>query len=99
MGKRRHSANGQISKLVWAIHTQLDDPTKKRNWHTPHMFAVDRKLVDQIPDITNDDAHFALQSDTKGYRVKRILRRSSGLPTEIPRNYIVQRSRNSSTLS
>jgi len=86
----------KISKLVWAIHNAtLDDLDEEEKLaHAGDMFAVRRKLVDQIPDITNDDAHLALQVRHKGYRVKRIRKALVWITgPRSPVDYIVQRSR------
>ncbi|SRR6266568_729584 len=86
----------KINSFLWAIHNAtLDDlDSEEKLAHAGDMLAVRRELVDAIPDITNDDAHLALEVRRKGYKVKRV-------PTSLvwitgprsPTDYMLQRSR------
>jgi hypothetical protein len=86
----------KINRFLWAIHNStlddLDDEEKLA--HAGDMFAVRRKLVDPIPDITNDDAHLALEVRRKGYKVKRVRKALVWITgPRSPVDYVVQRSR------
>jgi len=86
----------KVNRLLWAVHNAtLDDLDREgRLAHAGDMFAVRRKLVDQIPNTTNDDAHVALEVRKKGFRVKRISNALVWITgPRSPMDYIAQRSR------
>ena len=86
----------KIDNIVWDIHNatldELDE--HRRLGHAGDLLAVRRRLVDQFPDVINDDGYLALAVQEKGFRVKRL----RDAPVRIigpqtPADYLYQRSR------
>jgi len=86
----------RINSLLWAIHNAtLDDlDSEEKLAHAGDMLAVRRELVDSIPNLTNDDAHVALEVRRKGFKVKRIPKSLVWITgPRSPTDYMLQRSR------
>ena len=86
----------KINGLLWSIHNAtLDDlDNEEKLAHAGDMLAVRRELVDSIPNITNDDAHMALEVRRKGFKVKRVPKSLVWITgPRSPTDYILQRRR------
>jgi len=86
----------KVNGLLWTVHNAtLDDLNyEEKLAHAGDMFAVRRKLIRQIPSITNDDAHVALGVQKQGFKIKRVPSAVVWItgPTS-PADYVTQRTR------
>ena len=87
----------RISNILWDVHnaTLNDLDTDHRLGHVAgDLLAIRRGLIDQIPDVINDDAYIALTIQEKGFRVKRVQDSQVWIAgPRTPTDYIYQRSR------
>ena len=87
----------KVDNIVWNVHNatldELDD--NKRLGHVAgDLLAVRRRLVDQFPNIINDDGYLALSVQRKGFRVRRLRDASVRIVgPRTPVDYVYQRSR------
>jgi poly-beta-1,6-N-acetyl-D-glucosamine synthase len=87
----------RVSNILWDTHNAtLDelDGQDRLGQVAGDLFAVRRELLEQLPDVINDDAYLALRVQEKGFQVKRI----QDAPVWIagprtPTDYLYQRSR------
>ena len=86
----------KVNGFLWRLHNATLDELdrEERLAHAGDMFAVRRKLVDPISNVTNDDAHIALEVRKRGFKVKRVPKANVWIrgPSS-PTDYILQRSR------
>jgi cellulose synthase/poly-beta-1,6-N-acetylglucosamine synthase-like glycosyltransferase len=87
----------RVSILLWEVHNETLDmlDAEERLGHLAgDLLAFKRKLLDQIPDMINDDANMALSIQRKGFLVRRV--KNALVWITGPRNpadYVAQRSR------
>ncbi len=87
----------RVSNILWGTHNATLDEldAQDRLGHVAgDLVAVRRDLIEQLPDVINDDAYVALRVQEKGFRVKRV----KDAPVWIagprtPTDYLYQRSR------
>jgi len=87
----------KISTLLWDVHNStLDDlDSSDRLGHVAgDLLAVRRELVDEFPEVINDDAYLAFKVRGKGFLVKRVRDAIVWIAgPRTPTDYIIQRSR------
>jgi cellulose synthase/poly-beta-1,6-N-acetylglucosamine synthase-like glycosyltransferase len=87
----------RVSNILWDTHNATLDELDGRDrlgQVAGDLVAVRRDLLEQIPNVINDDAYLALKVQEKGFRVKRVqdaLVWIAGPRT--PTDYLYQRSR------
>jgi cellulose synthase/poly-beta-1,6-N-acetylglucosamine synthase-like glycosyltransferase len=87
----------RVSNILWDTHNATLDELDGRDrlgQVAGDLVAVRRDLLEQIPNVINDDAYLALRVQEKGFRVKRVqdaLVWIAGPRT--PTDYVYQRSR------
>jgi cellulose synthase/poly-beta-1,6-N-acetylglucosamine synthase-like glycosyltransferase len=96
-------ANGEtelmdrVSILLWEVHNEtlnLLDEEGRLGHIAGDLLAVKRELLEEIPNIINDDAYIALSIQRKGFLVRRV--KNALVWIKGPRNpadYVAQRSR------
>jgi len=87
----------RVSILLWELHNETLDEldSEGRLGHVAgDLMAVRRNLVDQLPDLINDDAYIALNAKRKGFGVARVHEALVWIAGPgNPADYVVQRSR------
>jgi cellulose synthase/poly-beta-1,6-N-acetylglucosamine synthase-like glycosyltransferase len=87
----------KVSMVLWGIHNgTLDelDGNNRLGHVAGDLLAVRRCLVEQLPDVINDDAYLALRVQEKGFRVKRVRDAAVWIAgPRTPTDYVRQRSR------
>jgi len=87
----------RVSILLWEVHNETLDmlDAEERLGHLAgDLLAFKRELLDEIPDVINDDAYMALSIRRKGFLVRRV--KNALVWITGPRNpadYVAQRSR------
>jgi biofilm PGA synthesis N-glycosyltransferase PgaC len=87
----------RVSTLLWEVHNETLDmlDAEGRLGHLAgDLLAFKRELLDEIPDVINDDAYMALSIQRKGFLVRRV--KNALVWITGPRNpadYVAQRSR------
>src|SRR5712691_9566097 len=87
----------RVSNILWDTHNAtLDelDGQDRLGQVAGDLVAVRRDLVEQIPNVINDDAYLALRVQEKGFRVKRVQDAQVWIAgPRTPTDYVYQRSR------
>jgi cellulose synthase/poly-beta-1,6-N-acetylglucosamine synthase-like glycosyltransferase len=87
----------KVSNIVWetrnAILDELDD-LGSRGQPAGDLVALRRDLIEQLPDVINDDAYLAFRVQEKGFQVKRVQDAFVWIAgPRTPTDYVFQRSR------
>ncbi len=87
----------RIGNILWDTHNAtLDklDSQGRLGQVAGDLIAVRRDLIDQLPDVINDDAYIALRVRQRGFQVKRIHDAMVWIAApRTPVDYLLQRSR------
>ena len=87
----------RVSNVLWDTHNAtLDelDGQDRLGQVAGDLVAIRRDLVEQLPNVINDDAYLALRTQEKGFHVKRIRHAHVWIAgPRTPTDYVYQRSR------
>ena len=86
----------RVDNVLWAIHNATLDEfdSKDELGHAGDLLAVRRNLIEEFPDVINDDGYLALSVREKGLKVKRFQdARVWIIGPRSPLDHIDQRSR------
>ncbi len=87
----------RVSNVLWDIHNATLnklDGQDRLGQIAGDLVALRRDIVDQLPDVINDDAYLALKVQEKGFRVKRVQNALVWIVgPRTPTDYVYQRSR------
>lgn len=86
----------RVDNVLWALHNATLDEfdSKDELGHAGDLLAVRRSLIEEFPDVINDDGYLALSVREKGFKVKRVQNAKVWVTgPRSPLDYIYQRSR------